>query len=94
VRRAKTSRSSSLREQLAEQDRKHVRDYAERLGVELDPSSPPEWARQWLDRAAALDAGKPVEVHGWELPLRGLPYPRPRPYERVVIEPDGSLSPL
>jgi hypothetical protein len=92
VTRGKTSRNPDLREQLAEQYRQRVRDYAKRLDLELDPSSPPEWARPWLDRAAALDAGEPVAVQGWELPLSGLPHPRPRPYERVIIEPDGSVS--
>lgn len=47
----------------------------------------------WPAKIAALEAGEPVELHGWEVlgSLEG-DGPRPHPNDAVRLEPDGSLT--
>ncbi len=86
-----------LRAKLAARFREVAYDYAERLGIDVDPTDPQTIKNLSLDhfcqRADALDRGEPVEVASWELPRGTIAGPLTQAPHFFVLEADGTLTP-
>lgn len=74
----------NVRGELAAKWRAQAADYGARLGVA------PQAVGGWVERADALEAGKPVLVAAWELP-RSVRLRMSEAPDWYLIEPDGSV---
>ncbi len=88
ARRKSEAYDRGIRDRLAAKWRAFAIDLADRLGLPVGAV-----ATGYLERAASLERGEPVEVAAWELP-RELRPPLHSAPNRFVVEPDGTVRPV